>query len=144
MKKFIESSVEIKASISQILAALTELKHLNKWWGVDSALIEKKDGGIYCITWLKSEAGIKFISTGRIKLYDRHSHLHLEDMIYINSEKPILGPFTIQYNIQEKTGHCVLNVRQGGFEKGAKHEWYYEAVLQGWPEALMMLKNYLE
>lgn len=144
MKKFVESEIRIKANVTQILNALLELKHLKNWWGVDDAHIEKKDGGTYTITWLKSESGIKFISTGRIKLYDRTSHLHLEDMIYINSEKPILGPFTIQYNVTEKSSYSILSVRQGGFEKGPKHEWYYNAVLDGWPEALIMLKNYLE
>ncbi len=144
MKKFIESEIRIRATVTQILDALLELDHLKKWWGVDSALIEKKDGGIYTITWLKSEHGIKFISTGRIKLYDRTSHLHLEDMVYINSEKPILGPFTIQYNIESHKSFSILKIRQGGFEKGPKHEWYYKAVMEGWPQALVMLKNYLE
>lgn len=144
MKRFVESSIRIKASVDEILNALLEEEHLKAWWGVNSSLIEKKDGGIYCVTWLKSEHGIKFISTGRIKLYDRHSHLHLEDLIYINSERPIMGPFTLQYNIEAENNYCNLNVRQGGFEKGAEHEWYYKAVMDGWPEALIMLKGYLE
>lgn len=144
MQKYVTSEIRINSTVDKILDALLELKHLKAWWGVDSALIEKKDGGLYTITWLKSEHGIKFISTGRIKLYDRKSHLHLEDMVYLNSEKPILGPFTIQYNIKENKGYCLLSVRQGGFKKGATNEWYYKAVLDGWPEALIMLKNYLE
>ncbi len=144
MKLFVQSEIRIQATVSQILNAILEVDHLQSWWGVSSGLIQKKDGGIYTITWLKSEHGIKFISTGRIKLYDRHSHLHLEDMIYINSERGILGPFDIQYNIDVHKGFCILKVRQGGFEKGKKHEWYYNAVSEGWPQALIMLKRYLE
>ena len=144
MQKYVTSEIRINSTVDKILDALLELKHLKVWWGVDSALIEKKDGGLYTITWLKSEHGIKFISTGRIKLYDRNSHLHLEDVVYLNSEKPILGPFTIQYNIKENKSHCILSVKQGGFKKGEVNEWYYKAVLDGWPEALIMLKNYLE
>ena len=125
--------------------ALLDMEALKAWWGVDSVLIEKKDGGLYCLTWLKSEHGIKFISTGRIKLYDRNSHLYLEDMVYINSERPILGPFNIEFSITPALdGYYNLSVKQGGFEKGQKHAWYYEAVSQGWPEALLMLKTYLE
>lgn len=144
MQKYVTSEIRINATVTEILDALLDLNHLKAWWGVDSALIEKKDGGIYTITWLKSEHGIKFISTGRIKLYDKHSHLHLEDMVYLNSEKPILGPFTIQYNVKKHKAYCMLSVRQGGFEKGEEKEWYYQAVLNGWPEALIMLKKYLE
>lgn len=144
MKRYVESSIRIRATVQEILDALLEEKHLKAWWGVDASLIEKKDGGMYCITWLKSEYGVKFISTGRIKLYDRHSHLHLEDMIYINSERPILGPFTLQYDIEKQNNYCILNVKQGGFEKSDMHEWYYKAVMNGWPEALIMLKGYLE
>lgn len=144
MQRYVTSEIRINATVEQILNALLELEHLKSWWGVDSALIEKKDGGTYTITWLRSEHGIKFISTGRIKLYDKTSHLHLEDMIYINSEKPIQGPFTIQYNIKKNNNYCMLSVRQGGFEKGDEQGWYYKAVLDGWPEALIMLKKYLE
>lgn len=144
MKLFVESEIRVKATIRQILDALLEVDQLKEWWGVNSGLIQRKDGGIYTITWLKSEQGIKFISTGRIKLLDRHSHLHLEDMIYINSEKGILGPFTIQYNMEAHKGYSIIKVKQGGFEKGQEHEWYYQAVLEGWPQALIMLKRYLE
>jgi len=144
MLRFIQSEIRIRATVKEILDALLELKHLKEWWGIDDGLIEKKDGGLYTVTWLKSKDGIKFISTGRIKLYDKTSHLHLEDMVYINSERPLLGPFTIQYNVVEHKSYSILKVKQGGFEKGPKHEWYYSATQEGWPQALVMLKNYLE
>lgn len=144
MKRFVESKIRIKASAKQILSALLELKHLKNWWGVDSCFIEKKDGGLYALTWLRSKDGIKFISTGRIRTYDRRTHLHLEDMLYINSEKPILGPFIIKFDIDEKPTYSNLTVFQSGYKKGKVWDWYYEAVRDGWPEALIMLKKYLE
>jgi len=146
MQKFVTSEIKIKRPAKVIIEALLDLEHLKHWWGVDSAFIEKKDGGLYCLTWLKSVDGIKFISTGQIKLYNPRSHMHLEKMLYINSEKPILGPFTINFDTVEKGLYTTLTIRQGGFQKGDGDiwDWYYNAVLDGWPEALIMLKKYLE
>ena len=97
MKRFILSDIRIRSQANEIIDALIDLSKLKQWWGVDGGIIESKDGGIYCTTWLKSNHGVKFVSTGRIKLLDRNAYLHLEDMIYINSEKGILGPYNIQY-----------------------------------------------
>ena len=146
MKKRIISEIRIKSKAKVILEALLELEHLKQWWGVDSCFIQPKDNGLYCLTWLKSVDGIKFISTGRIALYNPRSHLYLEDMLYINSEKPILGPFTIRFDVEEKDHYSILTVIQNGFIKngGELWDWYYRAVSDGWPEALIILKKYLE
>lgn len=144
MKLFVESEIRIRATSKKILKALMDIEDLKNWWGVDSAFVEKKDGGLYALTWLRSKDGIKFISTGRIRYYDRRTLLHLEDLLYFNSEKPILGPFTINYDIEEHNNYSILKVKQGGFNKGEHHDWYYKAVSDGWPQALVMLKTYLE
>ncbi len=144
MKRFILSSIRIRSQASQIIDALINLDKLKQWWGVDGGIIEPKDGGIYCTTWLKSNHGVKFVSTGRIKLLDKNAYLHLEDMIYINSEKGILGPYDIQYDLESSETYCLLSVKQSGFKKLKSELWYYEAVEKGWPEALVMLKKYLE
>jgi len=146
MKRYVLSEIRINAKAPVIIDALVDYKHLKEWWGVDSAFIQKKDGGLYCLTWLRSVDGIKFISTGRINLLNSRSHLHLEDMLYINSERPILGPFTIMFDVEEHENYSMLRVRQNGFEKGNNDnwEWYYKAVTDGWPEALIMLKKYIE
>jgi hypothetical protein len=107
VKRRITSEIRIKAKAKVILEALLKLEHLKQWWGVDSCFIQPKDGGLYCLTWLRSIDGIKFISTGRIGLYNPRSHLHLE-------------------------------------EGGELWDWYYKAVSDGWPEALIILKKYLE
>jgi len=144
MQRFVTSEIRLKAKASTIFSCLLELKHLKEWWGVDSCFIEPRDGGLYALTWLRTFEGIKFISTGKIKFYNPRTHLHLEDMLYINSEKPILGPFTINYGVEEKKAYSILTIKQGGFEKGGEWDWYYQAVSDGWPQALVMLKTYVE
>jgi len=144
MQKIVESNIHINSSPRDIIAALIEKEHLTAWWGVDSALIEKKDGGLYTLTWMKSKEGIKFVSSGRIKFYDPRSHLHLEDLIYVNCDKPLLGPFWVKYNVELDGTGSHLTVIQGGFKKDKDQEWYYNSVLDGWPSALVLLKKYLE
>lgn len=146
MQKKVISEIRINAEAKVILEAFLNLEHLKSWWGVDSCFIQPKDSGLYCLTWLKSIDGIKFISSGRIKLYNPRSHLHIEDMLYINSEKPILGPFTLNIDVEEKSNYSILKIIQGGFIKGGGEiwDWYYKAVSDGWPEALIIIKKYLE
>ena len=145
MKRSVLSEIRIRAKSEEIIAALIDSDKLKEWWGIDSAFIEKKDGGLYTTTWMRTTEGIKFISSGRIRLYNRLSHLYLEDMIYINSERQvILGPFTIKYDIEQESDYCILKVKQNNIAKDPDLDWYYKAVMDGWPQALMMLKIYLE
>ncbi|MBT8231643.1 MAG: SRPBCC domain-containing protein [Saprospiraceae bacterium] len=144
MKRSITSQVRIRRSPKDIIDALVNLDKLKEWWGVDSGLIQKKDGGLYTLTWMRNEDGIKFISSGQINLYNFRSHLYLEKVVYLNYQKPILGPFTIKYDVTEKDTYSLLTVVQGGFEKGGVWDWYFDATSEGWGQALSMLKMYLE
>ncbi len=146
MKQYIDSQIKIKTTIPKIMAALTEIPLLKEWWGISSGYIEKKDNGLYTLTWNASEEGIKYISTGRIYLYNKRSHLYLHDLLYLNGNKPILGPFKIEYDLSPTVNNTILvRVKQTGFKKESiDQEWYYEAVKSGWPQALIMLKEFLE
>lgn len=144
MMKFVESEIRIRSNPERILEALLDPEQLKLWWAVDDAFIQKKDGGLYTLVWMKTEAGMKFISTGKIKLFNFRSHLELEDMMYLNSEKPIIGPCSIRYDVVAKSNYSMLKVKQSGFKKGKDWNWYYKAVTDGWPQALVFLKKYLE
>lgn len=144
MVQFIQSEIRIKANPELILEALLEKKHLTEWWGVDKSFIEKKDGGLYALAWMASKDGYKYVSTGQIKFYSKKSHLHLEKMLYLNYEKPILGPFNIKYDIQKFNEYSILSVKQDGFKKESDYQWLYEVSKEGWAQALVLLKTYIE
>jgi hypothetical protein len=144
VKKNVTSEIRINRPAQEIIKALIEQEHLKKWWGVDSAFVQKKDGGLYTLTWMRTMEGIKFVQTGKINVLNLRSHLYLEDVLYINYEKPIMGPYSIKFDVIEKPHYSVLKVVQNGFEKHELGEWYYKSVVDGWPQALMFLKNYLE
>ena len=146
MKQYIDSQIRINSTIPKIMAALTEIPLLEEWWGISSGYIEKKDNGLYTLTWHATEEGIKYITTGRIYLYNKRSHLYLHDLLYLNNNKPILGPFKIEYDLSKEPGNIILlRVKQTGFKKdNPEQERYYESVKSGWPQALIMLKEFLE
>ncbi len=144
MKRSVTTQVRIRSSAKEIIDALVDLGKLQEWWGVDRGKIQKKDGGLYTLTWMHSKEGIKFITTGRINIYNFRSHLYLEDLLYLNYERPILGPFSIKYDVETFDKYALLTVTQNGFEKGGDWDWFYNATIEGWGQALAMLKGYLE
>lgn len=144
MKRSIISDIRIRCKAEKIIDAFINIPKMKEWWGVDEGYIEPRDGGLYTLTWMRTKEGFKFISTGRINLYNYRSHLYLEDILYLNYERSILGPFTIKYDVEEKSNYSILSVKQNGFGKGKEWDWYYNATTEGWSQALIMLKNYLE
>ena len=144
MKRFINTEIRIRSSCVRIIECLTDPKELKACWAVDDAFIEKKDGGHYILTWFKSEHGVKLVQTAKIRVLNTRSHLHLEDVMYINSEKSILGPFLIKYDIEEHNSYSILKITHSGFEKSGDWQWYYEHMQDSWPQALLFLKQYLE
>jgi uncharacterized protein YndB with AHSA1/START domain len=145
MLKKVETEIEIKTSPKNLLDAFTEFSLLKQWWGVERALIEKNEGGIYALVWNISETGFKYVSTGIISSYKSADHLYIEKYIYFNPDKSILGPMSLTIDVKDKgAGLTELRLCQDGYQEGRDWNWYYEAVLQAWPSVLQDLKKFLE
>lgn len=144
MKKIIQADIRIRTRASEIIDALVDADKLSNWWAAENVFIQPRDGGLYTLSWLKSVAGIKFIMTGRINLYNKRSHLYLEDMLYINSEKGIVGPTAIRFDTEEASEFTCLSITQTGFQKDRSWEWHYKLMADSWPQVLIFLKQYLE
>lgn len=144
MKKSVNAEIRIKSKASKIINAFIDPVVLSEWWATAAVYVEQKDGGLYTLSWLKSDAGIKFILTGRINLLNKRSHLYLEDVLYINAERPILGPTKIKIDVDERSRYSLVKIYQTGFGKTDEWEWYYKLMLDSWPQVLVFLKQYLE
>lgn len=141
----VTASLEIKASPERILEAFLNQPDLNGWWGVERSLVDKKPGGLYTLAWGVTEYGSKYVSSGIIKKYEPHEQLLIGDFVYINPEKPILGPLELNVRVELiDTNISRVHVKQGEYPYGGDWDWYYEAVVVGWPSALELLKKYLE
>lgn len=143
MKK-VEVNIKISTSPENIIKAFTDPKMLNKWWGVEKCLIEKKIGGLYTIAWNVSENGMQYVSSGIIKNYDPNKELEITNFIYLNPEKPFLGPMSLTVKTKEVNGMTEVYLCQDGYQDGDDWNWYYEAVKTAWPSVMKELKKYLE
>ena len=140
----VQASIEINAAPEEALDAFMEFDHLKEWWGVERALIEKRGGGAYTLAWGISNAGLKYISSGSIGSYEPGRHLDIVNLVYLNAEKPPLGPMSLSVHVKASVNGTLLELTQAGYQSGEVWDWYYEAVRKAWPAVLLELKKYLE
>jgi uncharacterized protein YndB with AHSA1/START domain len=142
----VENSIEIQCSPQRVLEAFINDKDLQNWWQASKSFVQPQPGGLYALVWQLGAPDIKYVTTGLVRFYIQGRELLVNNMVYINHDrKSILGPMEM-YVTAVRTGEnaCVINLLQSGFQQGADWDWYYNAVSQGWPYALGLLKTYLE
>ena len=140
----VEVNINIHTSPEKVITAFTDPDMLKEWWFVEKTLIEKKSGGLYTLAWNVTEKGFGYVSTGIIKSYLKDKELIIEKIVYLNPDKPILGPMTLSIKTQEKEGMTEVYLCQDGYQTGKDWDWYYEAVKQAWPDVMNTFKKYLE
>jgi uncharacterized protein YndB with AHSA1/START domain len=143
MKK-VEASIDVNVSPQVALDAFILPQHLKGWWGVERSLIELRPGGLYSLAWQISDTGIKYISTGVISGYQAGKKLHIDKLVYLSPDRPILGPLALTFDVEPSGSGASVSVCQSGYQEGEHWQWYYEAVVQAWPAVLKELKKYLE
>lgn len=140
----VEASITVAATPDEVLSQFLNLESMRGWWGVERGLVEARAGGVWAVAWGISSAGFHYASTGIIKEYRPGQRLSFDQMLYFNPERPILGPMQISIVVEEHQKGCEIEVRQTGYGEGDDWDWYYQAVVEGWPMALESLKRYVE
>ena len=142
----VSCNIEIAVLPEKVIRAFTDSQMLKGWWGVDQSFIELKPGGIYTLAWGISENGIRYVSTGVIKQYEPGGFLNIGDYMYLNPERPFLGPLELLIDASPVPEGSLLKLEQGPYpeERGEHWDWYYEVVNDAWPKMLLTLKQYLE
>lgn len=126
------------------MSVFTEFKHLRNWWNVERALIDVRKGGVYTLVWGISSQGMNYVSTGIIGEYLHECQLRIDQWLYLNPQRPILGPMELLIMTTPENGKTVLTIVQRGYQQGEDWNWYYEAVKQAWPELITVIKDYAE
>lgn len=140
----VEVKIHIKTKPENVIKAFIDPDMLNDWWGVERCLIESRIGGVYTIAWDVKESGMGYVSTGFIEKYDPSGELEISNFVYLNPEKPFLGPMKLTVSAKEKNGITEVYLCQDRYQNGEVWDWYYEAVREAWPEVMKSFKNYLE
>ena len=140
----IESSISIQSKPDNIISAFTDFEMLHGWWGVERTLVQKKVGGLYTLAWGISDKGFGFVMNGIIDEYQLDKGLVIKNLVYLNPEKPFLGPMTLTIKAAKKEKLTEAYLCQDGYQSGKDWDWYYEAVKSAWPDVMQTLKDYLE
>lgn len=141
----VEHYIEISTSPQNVIDAFTELNQLTEWWGVESAYIQKQEGGIYALAWKdKQHGGLSYVNSGTVKALQPGRSLEIENLLYFHPERPIMGPTSLQIKLQKKDSKTAVYLCQDGYLKGEDWDWYFSVVSEAWPKALQSLKTYLE
>jgi hypothetical protein len=132
------------ASPARVLRAFLDARDLAGWWGVERSLVETSTGGVYAVTWGLSEHGFRYVTTGTIGLYEPERILRIDHYTYFSPDRPILGPMSLMIQVARTANDTTsIEVVQDGYRDGADWDWYYEAVVTAWPQALEALVRYL-
>jgi uncharacterized protein YndB with AHSA1/START domain len=142
--KSVTAEVTLSVAASRALDLFTEPADLRGWWGVERALVEKREGGPYTLAWGLSDAGIKYVSSGIVRAYRPGARLEVGGFVYLSPDRPILGPMSLTVVVEARGAGTHLAVCQDGYRDGPDWDWYYDAVLHAWPSALVQLKTYVE
>ena len=144
MMRKVEASISINRSPALVLSVFTEYHHLSIWWNVEKALIDLRKGGLYALVWGISGKGMNYVSTGIIGEYLQACQLRIDQLVYFNPERPILGPMELLIMTTPENGKTTLSIIQSGYQHGKDWDWYYDAVKQAWPQTILKIKEYVE
>lgn len=140
----VSRSVQIQASPERVLKAFLDPELMKRWWGAARGLVEERKGGVWALAWGEPGQGYKYVASAVLKSYQPGKRVRLDPLVYFNFERSVLGPMRLSISVREKDGRTRVSVRQEGYGEGPDWDWYYEAVVKGWKDALARLKQFLE
>lgn len=139
----VETSTTVAVDATRALTAFLDPVDLQGWWGVERALVEPREGGVYVLAWGVTTQGFQYVSAGTVGQYLPGCALRIDNYTYLNPARRILGPMRLLVRTEVENDHTRVHVVQDGYQQGADWDWYYEAVLGAWPAALRALRAYL-
>jgi len=128
----------------RVIRAFLDHADLKGWWRVDHSLVEPRTGGVYALGWGVSEHGYQYVSTGIITQLELHRALRIDQFTYFNPAHGILGPMSLSVVAEAEGEGARVTLVQDGYLDGEHWDWFYDAVVDGWPLALDYLRQYLE
>ena len=130
---------------ARVIRAFVDHDDLHGWWRADHTLVEARPDGLYAIGWGVSDKGYQFVSTGTVVAFDPNRELRVDHFTYFNPEHGIYGPMELHVTAEPLgPGRTLVTVVQDGYQDDARWDWFYNAVVDGWPLAIEYLRQYLE
>jgi hypothetical protein len=140
----VRSEIVVAGSCPRALTAFVDAADLRAWWGVDRALVEPQEDGVYALAWAARGEAFSYVATGVVGAYEPGRSLYLHHYTYLSPSRAVLGPMRLNVGVQpEAPGSSRVTVIQDGYRDGPDWDWYYDAVRGAWPVALAALRDHL-
>lgn len=141
----VRNDINIAAPAGRVVQAFLEVDAMRRWWGVASGLVIPRAGGVWSCSWDVSVDGFGFVVlAGRIQHLQPETLLDIDNLVYLNRHRAVLGPMTLSLQVHEHRGESRVTVVQGDYGTGEDWDWYFGLVQENWPKALESLRLWLE
>jgi uncharacterized protein YndB with AHSA1/START domain len=138
----VETTRIISATPQEVLDAFSDDADLKAWWKVSRSLVERKQGGVWSVTWddwgeEKSQHAwvgvVEAITTDRLLI----GHL-----VMMEPDMPLFGPMQLEISVEPAAGGTSVTVSHRGYQYGDHWDTMYELVVNGWDHVLGDLETW--
>jgi len=146
MSRSITEKIEIKADSSTVFEALIMPSAIQKYWGVNAAIIIPEQGGFISMTWGEDVDQPIYVTLSRIVDIESPNKLVLKYENYKGMDRPLsfIADIMVEYKVTAQEGLTRLTVQQTGIPDDSIADEYYEGCIKGWRDTLGNIKRYLE
>lgn len=132
----VETTTTISASPEELLNAFLDDDDLKAWWKVSRSLVERKQGGVWSITW--DDWGPEKTQHAWIGVIEELTpdRLVVGHLVMIEPDMPLLGPMQLEITVKPAGSGSALTVSHRGYRYGEHWDAMYDAVVQGWDHVL--------
>ncbi|MDX1403312.1 MAG: SRPBCC domain-containing protein [Woeseiaceae bacterium] len=132
----VETTRIIPATPQQVLDAFLDDGGLKAWWKVSRSLVERKQGGIWSITWDDwGEDKTQHAWVGEIDELTS-DRIVIGRLLMIEPDMPLFGPLQLEIRAEPVDGGTSLTVLHRGYQYGDHWDRIYELVVNGWDHVL--------
>ncbi len=132
----VETTRVISATPAEVLDAFLDETDLQAWWKVSRSLVERKQGGVWSITW--DDWGEDKTQHAWIGVIEELTpdRLLVGHLVMIEPDMPLFGPMQLEIRVQPADGGTSLTVSHRGYRYGEHWDRIYQLVVNGWDHVL--------
>jgi uncharacterized protein YndB with AHSA1/START domain len=133
------------ADPATLFAILHTPSAIRGWWGASSAIVLRKQGGMWAATW-GHEDDPEFITVATLQVFDPPRRLVLGEYRYFAKTGPLPfdADFTTEFVVEPHPSGARLRVTQDGFPMDACADGFYAACETGWRNTFAGIRAYLD
>jgi uncharacterized protein YndB with AHSA1/START domain len=115
------------------------------WWGVNRAIVQPEQGGIWAATWGENEDDPDFITIATMRVFDPPRRILLNDYKYTAKTGPL--PFkadlSLEFTVQAHADGTLLKVNNAGFPCDPVADGFFHGCDVGWTNTFDAMQRYV-